>query len=258
MPHVTSSVIVLRVIEHGDYDKIITCFTHKTGKISLIAKGAKKSLKRFSGVLELFSVLNLVWSFGRGRGLPVIQEASLVHAFEQIRTNITKTAYASYWSELVYAWMEQGQKQVSVYKLLEYALDQLNSGGLAEHPLHISFQLRFMALTGFKPGLDYCHICRKPLERFERPAVAFDVRRGGVLCDQCAPQGARPLDLSMGTVKLLGWVLNAPLRKLNRVRFSGQAIQESLQMLEAFVPYYLGKETKSLKFLKQLDATLPH
>jgi DNA repair protein RecO (recombination protein O) len=258
MPHVTSSVIVLRVIEHGDYDKIITCFTHKTGKISLIAKGAKKSLKRFSGVLELFSVLNLVWSFGRGRGLPVLQEASLVQAFEQIRSNVTKTAYASYWSELVYAWMEQGQKQVSVYKLLEYALDQLNSGGVAEHPLHISFQIRFMALTGFKPGLDHCHICRKPVERFERPSVAFDVRRGGVLCDQCALQGARPLNLSMGTVKLLSWVLNAPLRKLNRIRFSRQAIQESLRMLEAFVPYYLGKETKSLKFLKQVDSTLPH
>jgi DNA repair protein RecO (recombination protein O) len=258
MPHASSPAIVLRVTEHGDYDKIITCLTHKRGKTSFIAKGAKKSIKRFAGVLELFSVLNLVWSFGRGRGLPVLQEASVVHAFEQIRTDITKMAYASYWCELVDRWMEQGQQQASVYKLLEYTLDQLNSGGLSEHPLHIGFQLRFMTLSGFRPGLEDCYICKKPLEQFGRSSVAFDVRRGGILCKECAPQKAAPLGLSMGTVKLLNWVLNAPLGKLNRVGFSRQAIEESVRMLEAFVVYHLGKETKSLKFLKQIESTLPH
>ena len=258
MPHASSPAIVLRVTEHGDYDKIITCLTRKRGKIPLIAKGAKKSIKRFAGVLELFSVLNLVWSFGRGRGLPVLQEASVVHAFEQIRTDITKMAYASYWCELVDRWMEQGQQQVAVYKLLEYTLDQLDSGGLSEHSLHVSFQLRFMTLSGFRPGFDQCHVCQKPLEEFGRSSIAFDVRRGGVLCGQCAPQQTGPLGLSMGTVKLLSWVLNAPLGKLNRVGFSRQAIEESVRMLEAFVVYHLGKETKSLKFLKQIESTLPH
>jgi DNA repair protein RecO (recombination protein O) len=257
MPHVSSPGIVLRITEHGDYDKIITCLTLRQGKTSLIAKGAKKSIKRFAGVLELFSVLNLVWSYGRGQGLPILQEASMVQPFEQIRTNIIWTAYASYWCELVYAWMEQGQRQVSVYRLLEHTLDQLNCGSLAEHALHITFQLRFMAMSGFGPSFDHCNICRTPLERFEHSSVLFDVRRGGVLCEKCAPQESGPVSLSKGTVKLLKWVLNEPLEKLNRLRFSKQAIEESLRMLESFTPYHLGKETKSLKFLKQLDSRLP-
>jgi DNA repair protein RecO (recombination protein O) len=258
MSHVSSPAIVLRVTEHGDYDKIITCLTLKRGKMSLIAKGAKKSIKRFAGVLELFSVLNLVWSFGRGRGLPVLKEASVVHPFEQIRTDITRTAYASYWCELVYAWMEQGQRQVFVYTLLEYALDQLDRGTMPEHALQIIFQLRFMTLSGFRPGFDHCHNCRKPLEEFGHSSVAFDVKRGGLLCEECAPGAAGLFSLSKGTVKLLSWVLSAPLEKLHRPRFSKQAIDESLRMIESFVPYYLGKETKSLKFLKQLDSILLH
>ncbi|MES0363299.1 MAG: DNA repair protein RecO C-terminal domain-containing protein, partial [Desulfobacteria bacterium] len=80
----------------------------------------------------------------------------------------------------------------------------------------------------------------------------------GILCKECASQKAAPLGLSMGTVKLLNWVLTAPLGKLNRVGFSRQAIEESVRMLEAFVVYHLGKETKSLKFLKQIESTLPH
>lgn len=258
MSHASSPAIVLRVAEHGDYDKIVTCFTLRRGKVPFIAKGAKKSVKRFAGVLELFSVLNLVWSFGRGGRLPVLQEASVVYPFEQIRTDITKTAYASYWCELVYAWMEQGQRQASVYALLEFSLDQLNCGALADHVLHVTFQLRFMALSGFRPGFDHCHGCRKPFEQFGGSSVSFDVKRGGVLCEECASQAVGLFSLSKGTIKVLTWVSNAPLEKIHRLRFSKQAVEESLQMLEAFVPYYLGKETKSLKFLKQLDAKLPH
>ena len=258
MPHVSSPAIMLRAIEHGDYDKIVTSFTLKQGKVSLIAKGAKKSIKRFAGILELFSVLNLVWSFSRGRGLPVLQEASVVHPFEQIRTDVTKTAYASYWCELVYLWMEQGQQQVSVYRLLEHTLDHLNSGSLSEHILHITFQLRFMSISGFRPSVDHCNTCRRPLEGFGRSSVAFDVRRGGVLCEKCTPKGAGPLYLSKGTAKLISWILNARLEKLDRARFSRQAMEETLRMLEAFILYHLGKEIKSLKFLKQIESTLPH
>ena len=47
--------------------------------------------------------------------------------------------------------------------------------------------------------------------------------------------------------------------KLNRIKFSNQAIKESLNMLEAFIPYHLGKETKSLRFLKQVSSfRAPH
>jgi DNA repair protein RecO (recombination protein O) len=252
MTHLSSPAIVLRAIEHGDHDKIVTFFTLKQGKISLIAKGAKKSIRRFAGILELFSVLNLVWTHSRGRGLPLLQEASVAHPFERIRTDIARTAYASYWCELVYHWMEPGQKQVSVYELLEYALDKLNAGDLSEGTLHLTFQLRFMVINGFRPGLEHCSTCRLPLKECGSPAVAFDARRGGVLCQRCGAQKPSLLYLSRGTIKLLQWVLKAPLEKLHRLRFSEQAMQESLDLLEAFVPYHLGKETKSLKFLKAL------
>lgn len=252
MPPLSSPAVVLRVIEHGDHDKIITFFTLKQGKMSLIAKGAKKSIRRFAGILELFSVLNLVWTYGRGRGLPILQEAGVVHPFERIRTSIAKTAYASYWCELVYQWMEQGQKQPSVYKLLEHTLDELNAGDLSEETLQITFQLRFMVINGFRPSFGHCSTCRMPLEQFGGVSVAFDARQGGVLCPKCHAHKPGRLYLSKGTINHLRWVLNAPSERLHRLRFSRQARQESLDMLEAFVPCHLGKETKSLKFLKAL------
>ena len=77
MPVFSSPAILLRRMDYGDFDVIITFFTLQKGKLSLIAKAAKKSTKRFAGILELFSVLDLVVAAGRGQGLPILQEAVL-------------------------------------------------------------------------------------------------------------------------------------------------------------------------------------
>ena len=255
MQHLSSPAIVLRTIEHGDNDKILTFFTLKQGKTSLIAKGAQKSVKRFAGILELFSAINLVWMSKKNRGLPFLQEASIIHPYDHIRTSIRRTTYASCWCELVYQWMEEGREQPAVFRLLEQLLDQLNSGQLPEEILHIAFQIHFMAMSGFGPGLKQCCKCSLPIDRMPGTEVAFQVKKGGILCQNCSPGQPGYLSLSKGTIKLLNWILKVPLTHLGRIRFSRRSVEEGLQLLDAFVPYHLGKETKSSKMLNLLRST---
>jgi len=251
MPHLSSPAIVLRIIEHGDHDKIVTAFTTACGKLSWIAKGAKTSAKRFAGLLDPFSMLDLVWSTPRTKGMPVLQEASAIHLFDKIRTSYQRTVYASYWCELVYRWMDEGQAQPAVYRLLAFALEQLHEGHVPQEILHIAFQLHFLALGGFKPGLEQCAKCRVPIDRAPG-TVCFDVGLGAIVCRRCDTSKTGSLYLSRGTVQRIRWILNTPLTKLHRIKFSEGAIKESYAFLEAFVPYHLGKETKSLKLLKQI------
>ncbi len=253
MQPLSSPAIVLRTIEHGDNDKILTFFTLKHGKVSLIAKGAQKSVKRFSGTLELFSAIHLVWAASKNRGLPFLQEASIIHPYDHIRTSIRRTIHASCWCELVYQWMEEGQAQAALFHLLERLLEQLNSGAVSEEILHIAFQIRFMALNGFRPGLEQCNTCALPIDRMEGTDVAFQVKAGGILCPACGPRGPGYLRVSKGTVKILNWILNSPLAHLDRIRFSRRSVDEGLQLLNTFVPYHLGKETKSAQMLKHLQ-----
>jgi len=256
MANLSASAIVLRVFNHDEYDKIITLFTSTKGVVSVIAKGAKKSKKRFSGVLELFSLLEVVWSYGQKKGLPVLQEASVIHSFEAIRGNIVKMAYASYWAELVYVWMEKGQDHISVFELLRSSLDLLNKNVVPDDLLSIRFQIIFMAEMGFLPRLDKCLVCNIPLDKFPTEFAEFSLPRGGLLCQKC--WGARPggLTLSIGTIKQLQWILRNPTNKALRLRLSSSAVKESFRFLEAFISYYLGKNLKSLKFIKQLRLRL--
>ena len=253
MASFATPAIILRRIEYGDYDLIVSLLTLDEGKISALAKSAKKSTKRFAGILEPFSVLEVVCSaHPRGSRLPILQEAVLKHPFPTIRADIMKTAYASYWSELVNEWMEEKQKQVDTFRLLHHVLDQLNLGEGPAGALSVLFQIRFMAMSGYAPNLTHCGLCNSSVEGMESGRITFDVSKGGILCGRCSTQSTSRLRLSKGTVKQLLWIGSGDLAKAGKMRFSQQAIHESLACLEAFVPYHLGKEPRSLAFLRQI------
>jgi DNA repair protein RecO (recombination protein O) len=252
MSSYSTPAIVLRKVDFGDYDLVITFFTLKEGKITAIAKSAKKSTKRFAGILELFSVLNVVCSTGRKKGLPVLQEATLKYPFASIRTSMLKTAYASYWAELINEWMESGQKQVEIYRLFQYILRELDSSQASEAALSILFQMKFITLSGLAPNLRQCSVCRIEVEKIKETRVQFDFAKGGILCNGCTSKTLQKTFLSKGIIKQLLWIENGDLVKAVRGRFSSNALKEGSEFLETFVPYHLGKEPRSLKFLKQI------
>ncbi len=129
---------MLRRVNYGDYDLIVTLLTLTEGRISVMAKSAKKSVKRFGGALELFSLLNITCTVGQKQRLPMLQEVSLTHPFSNIRSDILKTAYASYWSEIVLKWMMEGKKEDNLYHLLHGVLKELDAESLSP-PFFLSF-----------------------------------------------------------------------------------------------------------------------
>jgi len=298
-----TSAILLRRIEHGDYDLILTFLTPERGKLAIMAKSAKKSKKRFAGILEPFAILEIVYSGpGRRRGLPILQEASIVRPFSGIRGNVFKTAYASYWAQLITEWTEERVKDPDLFELYAFSLAELDRGEQAADTVSVLFQIRFLDLAGLAPGLDRCTICETPVGVSGERRMHFDLDRGGVLCTPCMVPGAskrpprktdsdgasqrrsprqssgqaghaeqipgvgedratypiaggtRPkrISLSMGTIKPLLWIQHNDLKTAGRVRFTPSAAKESLTLLETFVPYHLGKDPRSLKFLQQI------
>lgn len=252
MPSLSTPAIVLRRIEYGDFDLILSFLTLEKGKFSAIAKSARKSTKRFGGTLELFAALDILCSSGRRSGLPVLQEAALKQPFAAIRSSIICTAYASYWAELVDGWSEEGQRQPDLYELLLHVLSELDLGRTPADVLSILFQIRFLVLSGHGPILRGCSRCKRDIDRIEGGPFFFDLSRGGVVCGRCAAAGSAGLTLSRGALKQLQWLGSGDLSKVGRLRFSPPAVVESLKVLEAFVPYQLGREPRSLTFLRQV------
>lgn len=248
--HFTTPAILLKRVDFGDDDLILTVLSPSRGKISLMAKSARKSRKRFCGALDLFSVCDMVCSAGKG-SLPLLREAALRHPFSQIRSRFKKTAYASYFAEVIHNWMEPDAPQPRIFSLLYEVLDRLDRSQLPEEVLSIVFQMTLMIHSGFSPDLTTCCHCHTPADRLDACRIGVHFARGGLICADCHREVSPTVYLSLGTVKHLLWMGCGDWNKIARVRLSEQTIRESLSFLEAFVPFHLGKEPKSLAVLRQ-------
>lgn len=248
----TTDAILLRRIAYGDHDLILTFLAPDRGKFSSIAKSGRKSVKRFSGLLEPFTGLQVVCTTGRGK-LLILKEAALRRSLGSIRSNILKTAYAGYWTELVDGWLEEGQPQAALFHLLGWVLDALEKETSNGSRLSVLFQMRLMALSGFSPNLCRCACCKTEVDGMPGVNIGFDLAKGGLVCARCgADTVGRRIILSKGTIKQLHWLETMPFVRAGCIRFTAQSLVESLHFLETFVPYHLGKQPRSLAFLKRI------
>ena len=244
---------MLRRIPYGDDDLVLTLFTPDHGKISVFAKSARKDVRRFSGALEPFTLLKTVLRTGRGK-LPSIAEAALVDPLPSLRTDIRKTAYAGYWSELIVISSEEGSPQPGGYLLLHEALKALDRDIIGKTALSILFQLKFARLSGFFPGLTHCRFCKISLDAASPRDVGVNIASGGMVCGDCVSRIPRPHRLSKGAIKALLWLEKADIQKASRIRFTPKSIEECVRFLEAFIPYHIGHPPRSLAFLKHISS----
>jgi len=254
MELLTAQGILIRRLEFGDTDLILTFLTQKLGKISVLAKSAKKSVKRFGGILELFYLLELIIRPGKGDKPAILQSASLLKSFEKIRMNVIHTAYASYWAELIYHYIENEISQDEIYHLFVYALDQLNQKSIPAEVLHILFQIRFLNVSGYQPNFLNCNHCQKKLDHISGHICFFDFKKGTIVCPDCfEKERSNRLKLSKGTIKHLIWMNTHDLNQIKRLKYSSDAIDEGNHFLERFVPFCIGYMPKSLLFLKKIQ-----
>ncbi len=257
MADFSSDAILLRRIEYSDYDYILTFLSEKRGKISVIAKNAKKSIRRFQGSLDLFSVMNIQVVFPKKKkdAIPTLFNVDLINPFEKIRTDVEKVGYASYWVEIINFYLEDQKEQAELYKLLLFSLDALNSSLIAREVINLLFQIRFMTISGFAPDLKKCGVCRVSIDETAavHKKVIFDIGNGRFVCNKCqAKVAANYIKVSKGTLKQLAWINENEISKAKRMRFSRLAIIEGEAFLQAFIPFHIGRDFKSLKFLKRI------
>ncbi len=250
MKNFNTSGIVLRAVDYGDYDRIITFLTPDQGRIAVMARAAHRR-RELSGILELFTSLEMVCRAGRGR-LPLLHEAALIQPFPSIRMSIRKAAPAGYWAEMILNWLEDGAAQPELFRLFSDALTLLDRNIMDPAVTSILFQVHFMRIAGISPCLTHCIRCCTCLDDLRGMRAGFDPVSGGLVCGDCIQPLEPLIRVSQGTVRQLLWGEKCSLQQAARLRFAAFAVRESEQMLEAFVSRHLGRDFRSLAFLRQM------
>ena len=253
-----TDAILLRRVEYGDHDLIINFLTRDRGKIPVIAKNAKQSVKRFSGALDLFSAHRIQCAFPKKNrdGMIVLTASQLTQGYANIRYDVMKTAYACYWIEMLSHWLEDGKPQEKLFHLLDRSLLMLHESGMQSQVISLLFQIRFMSISGFAPNLDVCESCGSPLDSIGDNELRFDFPEGRIICGKCRPGASRHgMQVSKGTLKQLSWINTVDIDRAERIKFAHFAIREGEILLESFIPFHIGREFKSLAFLRRIRKT---
>lgn len=128
MALIHTPAVVIHVTDYGESDKIITFYTQKYGKIAAIAKGAKRSKKRFLNKLEYFSLLDIIADTGKHSNLLRLDQAELITPYPFLRKSVDCYNGAMLICELMRLGTRENDCDDKFYNLLVWSLGELNKG----------------------------------------------------------------------------------------------------------------------------------
>ncbi len=242
--------IVLRTMDLGEADRVLTVLTPRLGKLRLIAKGVRRQRSRIGGALQPFSDVQLVLAVGRT--FDVVTSSSLEDPHLGLRNDLHSTAAAWYVVELADRFCEGAAESHQAFRLLAQALSALDAGpDVAREVVARWFELALLDAMGFRPELAQCLECGG---RIEPEGNAYSPVGGGILCPACThgSHGARPI--SSDALKVLRHLQRSPLVGVLRLRLSRPVHREVERLLHATVSAVLERELRSRDFLEEVAA----
>lgn len=249
MPQHTTQAVILRTVDFAESDRMVSFYTKDFGRLSGVAKGAKRSLKRFGSSLEPFTLNEITFFMRENHASVRLERCRIVRAFPEIALNVRRVALGTYLLELMLGLTPEHEAHPEVYRLLVYYIDLLTQPSFRESMIHM-FELRLFALLGYEPQFMQCVACNTPFDI--AAAYHFSIQRGGIVCPRCEPPLHNMLPLSNGTIRLFQQARSLSLLNLSRLVFSRDSRDESHKLFTRFLEYHMGRRPRSLEILDQL------
>ncbi|MGM8213529.1 DNA repair protein RecO [Virgibacillus sp. W0430] len=239
--------IVLRTNDYSETHKIVTIFSKKFGKITGIARGAKKPKSRMAAITQPF--IHAQYLMYIKKGLSTIQQGEMIHSFRSIREDIIKTAYAAYLSELTDKLMDDLSPDPFIYDQYYQTMDWIHNNETDKAMIPVMmYELKLYVKGGFAPVTEACTLCNQ-----NNAPYFFSIQEGGILCTNCTGKDASALPLSQGAVRLLNIFKRAPLDKIRDISIKKENEQILRNLLDTYYDQYGGYYLKSKKFLNNID-----
>jgi DNA repair protein RecO (recombination protein O) len=240
--------IVIRSMDYGEGNAIITLCTENAGKVGVLVRGAKKVKSRHAALIQLFTVGQFVF-FRNNGGLGTLNAGEISQSHHPLREDLVKAAYASYACELLDRVLHDEETGSFWFRQLTACLNALEEGKEPGVIINV-YEMKLLQAAGYGPQLDACVVCGK-----EKPDEQLLVtpRLGGVICRSCKHQDPPALEISPRALKLLRLFAALDLTRLGNVDVKESTRDELKKIMRSFMDMQLGLRLKSQNFLDQLD-----
>jgi DNA repair protein RecO (recombination protein O) len=245
-----TEAIVLRTMDLGEADRVLSVLTPRLGKLRVIAKGVRRPRSRIGGGLQPFSDVQLVLAVGRT--FDVVTTASLEDPHLGLRNDLHSTAAAWYVVELADRFCEGAADSHEAFRLLAQALSALDAGeAVSREVVARWFELHLLDAMGFRPELTRCLECGGAIDP---DGNVFSAAGGGVVCPSCGHAALGGRQVSADALKVMRHLQRSPLVGVLRLQLAAALHREVERHLHATVSAVIERELRSRDFLEEVAA----
>jgi len=237
--------LVLKSQDLKENDKIITLFTEKLGKISAVAKGAKKSKNKFMS-------LSLPFCYGsyvvfKGKNLYTLNEGEITKSFQSLLNDLETLSYASYVCELIDIALVEEESNGQLFKEFITVFYLMEKRVIDIELLIHAFEIKLLYHSGYYMQLENCVICKSPINTSDYINLQY---LGGV-CKECGK--AHSMKISFSTYNSLKYLIRTSIENVYKLSLSNESKAEMSKLLSYVISDSFGRKPKSLEtynFLK--------
>ncbi|WP_044642386.1 DNA repair protein RecO [Risungbinella massiliensis] len=224
---------VMRARDYGESHKIVTVFSETHGKISFVARGAKKSRSRFGAVTEPFTKALFVCFASNPKSMPTLSSADLLESNYALRSDLLLTSVGAYWLELADKLLVEKEPDSTLFYLLSDSFQMLQENKDIDILTRI-LEMAFLQRAGYQPIFHECVTCgrREGLRK-------VSVLQGGMLCMEHSYLDSQAIPISEKTAKLLSLIQRITPDRLGKVELQAETKKEMEKVLQGFFDEYV-------------------
>lgn len=245
-----TKAIILKKKNFRENDRIFLTFTQKEGKLELLAKGSRKQKSKLAGLLEPFSLAEIMYA--RGRGFEQITSVKILKSYKNIRNNFLLITWLGLVVEIIERHIKPKYREREVFELLRNLLDILERGrekeDLKKIILIFASLFKLFKILGFRPQLYFCLHC---LRKIKPKGSRFSLSLGGLLCPACQKLDSHSFQIQDSTIKILRLFLAENFIKIKKLKLTEKDLEEIKEVAFAYFPYILESELKTIDFIRK-------
>jgi DNA repair protein RecO (recombination protein O) len=239
-----SAALVIRLIDFSETSRIVTLFSEEHGKLTAIAKGAKRPKSPFEVALDLLAACQVVFLPRGEDAMAILTEAKLERRFRGAEVGLPALYAGYYVAELLSALTDDFDPHPELYAAAEATLRAVEQGQRIAEQI-VRFEIGLLRLLGHAPRLDVCADSGEVIPRTGR--MTFGLEAGGIIRpDRARPQPVVRVDHQ--AIQALD-LLSQPGAAWLDQSFSAEVRGQMRLVLNRYLAHLLGKPLRMHRFL---------
>lgn len=237
MANIKLNGIIIAENNMGDYDKMLTMLTPNFGKISCVAKGARRQQSALLAGTQLFCFGEYLMY--KGTNTYHINSCETIEIFYNLRTDLNKLKYAIHINKIIQDVTEENENCYKILQLFLNTLYTISETDKDKDFVLAVFKFRLLTILGFTPRVMKCTACKE-----EKDLTKFSIKDNGVKCTACGKQDKSAIDMSESTKNAILYTISAPPKKIYSFSLKDESLKEFELISKIYFNEKLEKEYK--------------